>query len=118
VRRDGSFDRQAAWPYQAARAAVLEAISSTAGVPLIQQVTSVFGLHSLRSGGATTAAGSGEVGSAAMPAHVFMAHGGWRTQAAMAVYIRPTLNQRLAVSAAAMGMAAADPASGSGRART
>lgn len=51
-----------------------------------------FGLHSLRSGGATKAAAEG------VCERVFQAHGGWRSREAMMVYLEDPLDTKLAVS--------------------
>jgi hypothetical protein len=87
------------WSYSAARAAVLGAIAETLRVPS-HTAASVFGLHSLRSGGATAAATTLKAGRGNVPQHVFMAHGGWRTAAAMQRYIQPSTKQRGAITAA------------------
>lgn len=84
---DGSLG-SSAWPYRQARTAVLSAFSSVLGVS-VAVLEVLYGLHSLRSGGATCVAGSG------VPLHVFQQHGGWRTATAMQVYIKPTTEQRL-----------------------
>ena len=51
-----------------------------------------FGLHSLRSGGATAAAGAG------VPDRVFKRHGRWKSESAKDGYIEDSLEQRLSVT--------------------
>ena len=55
---------------------------------------SQYGLHSLRSGGASTAA------AAAIPDRLLMRHGGWRSQTAKNMYIKETEQALLEVSRA------------------
>jgi integrase len=51
-----------------------------------------FGIHSLRAGGATTAANSG------VPDRLFKRHGRWRSENAKDAYIKDDIKSRLAVS--------------------
>ena len=51
-----------------------------------------FGLHSLRSGGASAAAQAG------VPDRLFKYHGRWRTETAKDGYVQDKLDERLAVS--------------------
>lgn len=51
-----------------------------------------FGLHSLRSGGATAAAASG------VPDRLFRIHGRWRSEFAKDLYVRNSLEDRMAVT--------------------
>lgn len=51
-----------------------------------------FGLHSLRSGGATAAA------SADIPDRLFKAHGRWRSETAKDGYVKDNINNILSVS--------------------
>lgn len=53
---------------------------------------SKYGLHSLRSGGATAAANQG------VPDRLFKRHGRWRSENAKDGYVCDELNQRLSVS--------------------
>ena len=53
-----------------------------------------YGLHSLRSGGASTAA------AAAIPDRLLMRHGGWRSESAKNMYIQETQETLLKVSRA------------------
>lgn len=89
------------WPYHKARAAVLAALATAHGTSatIMQRI---FGLHSLRSGGATEAAARLVVGRD-VPLQQFMAHGGWRTQKAMAAYVEPSTKQRMKITQA-MGL--------------
>ena len=52
----------------------------------------LFGLHSLRSGGASAAAGAG------VPDRLFKRHGRWRSENAKDGYIKDSLESRLSVS--------------------
>ena len=52
----------------------------------------MFGLHSLRSGGASAAANAG------IPDRLFKHHGRWRSENAKDGYIKDDLNSRLRVS--------------------
>ena len=54
--------------------------------------SAVFGVHSLRAGGATAAAGSG------LPDRLFKKHGRWRSETAKDGYIEDPLEQRLLVT--------------------
>ena len=51
-----------------------------------------FGLHSLRSGGASAAANAG------VPDRCFKRHGRWKSENAKDGYIKDTLKERLSVS--------------------
>ena len=51
-----------------------------------------FGLHSLRSGGASAAANHG------VPDRLFKRHGRWRSENAKEGYVQDDLNERLKVS--------------------
>ena len=51
-----------------------------------------FGLHSLRSGGATTAANSG------VPDRLFKRHGRWKSENAKDGYVKDSIESRLQVS--------------------
>ena len=77
-----------AWPYAEARGHVLTSLSATAGMSL-SQFSKRYGLHSLRSGGATFVAKEG------VPDHIFQAHGAWRTTTAMHAYIDRSLDNKL-----------------------
>ena len=52
----------------------------------------LFGLHSLRSGGASAAANAG------VPDRLFKRHGRWLSENAKYGYVKDTLNDRLAVT--------------------
>ena len=65
-----------AWSYAQARHFALKALSSEAGVPL-SCFAKKYGLHSLRSGGASL------VASKNVPDHIFQAHEAWRSSSAM-----------------------------------
>ena len=54
--------------------------------------TSLYGLHSLRSGGTTEAATWG------IPERLIQRHGGWRSEVSMNMYIQETKNALLRVS--------------------
>ena len=83
-----------AWPYKDARDAVLGAVASSSGftTSIIQRI---FGTHSLRKGGATEAANKlpGDVHTVAL----FLAHGGWRSKQAAAIYAKPSIRVAKAV---------------------
>ena len=51
-----------------------------------------FGLHSLRSGGATAAAAAG------IPDRIFKKHGRWKSEKAKDGYVKETLFEKLSVS--------------------
>lgn len=51
-----------------------------------------FGLHSLRSGGATAAAGAG------VPDRLFKRHGCWRSESAKDGYVKDTMSSSMSVS--------------------
>ena len=77
------------WSYSIARVRVLQALADAAHMSFAD-VTDRYGLHSLRSGGATLVAKEG------VPDHIFRAHGAWRYSQAMHAYIeRPTANKLL-----------------------
>jgi len=76
------------WDYNQAKRLTLQALARTAGVDF-QSFERVFGLHSLRSGGASFVAAAG------VADHIFQAHGGWATAAAMHAYIQRSLANRL-----------------------
>jgi integrase len=80
-------------PYERARYHVLKWVAKAAGVSQDVAVRS-FGLHSLRSGGATSAAVAG------VQERAFQAHGGWRSRESMLVYLKEPIEQRLAVTRA------------------
>jgi integrase len=89
------------WPYHQARKAVLTALASAYDTsPSVMQ--RVFGLHSLRSGGATAAAQRLTVGKD-IPLQQFMAHGGWRSNKSVAAYVEPSMEQRKKITQA-MGL--------------
>ena len=75
------------WPYHAARDTVLGAIATSTGTTF-SVIRRVFGVHSLRKGGATEAANKlrGDAHTVAL----FLAHGGWRSKQAAAVYAKPS----------------------------
>ena len=56
----------------------------------------MFGLHSLRSGGATDVAAV--LAKNDIPEHVFQAHGAWKSREAMLVYIQRSLATKLQVT--------------------
>ena len=74
--------------YTRSREIVLEALSKIGLNPKL------FGLHSLRSGGATPAANSG------VPDKLFKRHGRWRSENAKDGYIKDDLKALLSVSLA------------------
>jgi len=77
------------WSYSFARARVLQALADSAHMSFAD-FTDRYGLHSLRSGGATLVAKEG------VPDHIFQAHGAWRSSQAMHAYIeRPIANKLL-----------------------
>ena len=53
---------------------------------------SAFGMHSLRAGGATAAAGAG------VADRLFKRHGRWRSESAKDGYVKDSLEQRLSVT--------------------
>ena len=55
-------------------------------------VTSLYGMHSLRSGGATLAANNG------ISDRMFKRHGRWKSETAKDGYVKDTLGDRLAVT--------------------
>lgn len=77
-----------AWSYTEARCLVLSSLANSAGISL-PQFSRRYGLHSLRSGGATLVAKKG------VPDHIFQAHGAWRTPQAMHAYIDRSLENKL-----------------------
>ena len=60
------------WSYSFARTHVLQALADSAHMSFAD-FTDRYGLHSLRSGGATLVAKEG------VPDHIFQAHGAWRS---------------------------------------
>ena len=52
----------------------------------------IFGLHSLRAGGASAAAAVG------MPDRLFKKHGRWMSESAMDGYVKESLDNQLSVS--------------------
>ncbi len=76
------------WSYDQARSTVFLAISSAFNVP-VASLRSVYGLHSLRSGGATCVAKVG------IPAMIFQRHGGWADPRSVGAYIKGSLDHRL-----------------------
>jgi hypothetical protein len=79
--------------YPQARYHVLAQVAVQLGISH-KEASSQFGLHSLRSGGATQCALKG------VEERLFQAHGGWRSKEAMHAYIKESLEHRLAPSAA------------------
>lgn len=77
-----------AWSYSQARHCALKALSSQAGIPL-PVFSKMYGLHSLRSGGASLVARKN------VPDHIFQAHGAWRSASSMHAYIAPSLHNKL-----------------------
>ena len=61
------------WSYSFAQARVLQALADSAHMSF-SDFTDRYGLHSLRSGGATLVAKEG------VPDHIFQAHGAWRSR--------------------------------------
>ena len=59
--------------------------------PIVPDI-SKYGLHSLRSGGATAAANNG------VPDRLFKRHGRWKSEKAQDGYVKDELNARLSVS--------------------
>jgi hypothetical protein len=77
------------WSYSFARARVLQALADSAHMSFAD-FTDRYGLHSLRSGGATLVAKEG------VPDHIFQAHAACRSSQAMHAYIeRPIANNLL-----------------------
>ena len=52
----------------------------------------LFGMHSLRAGGATAAANAG------VPVRLFKRHGRWRSESAKDGYVKDSVERRLSVS--------------------
>ena len=61
-----------------------------------KEAQDMFGLHSLRSGGATDVAAV--LAKNDIPEHVFQAHGAWKSREAMLVYIQRSLATKLQVT--------------------
>lgn len=80
--------RSGVWSYPQAKRAVLFELSRTAGMSY-KVFSRRYGLHSLRSGGTSWSLARG------VSERVVQAHGGWRTEAAMQVYIQRPLGQLL-----------------------
>ena len=87
------------WPYDSARKSVLSAIANAVCVP-VEVIQKIYGTHSLRKGGGTAA--SNRLPGDARTVALFLAHGGWRSKQAAAIYARP--NQRNAHVANAVGL--------------
>ena len=75
--RKGSYEKfcpsNQPWSYSFARARVLQALADSAHMSFAD-FAARYGLHSLRSGGATLVAKEG------VPDHIFQAHGAWRSR--------------------------------------
>ena len=80
LRKDGSVS------YTRMRELVLEKLAA------IDLDVKQFGLHSLRSGGASAAANAG------VPDRMFKRHGRWRSENAKDGYVKDSLKERLLVS--------------------
>jgi hypothetical protein len=76
------------WAYAQARQAVFKAMSSCLHIPT-HSLLAVYGLHSLRSGGATCVAAQN------IPVFHFQRHGGWVDARSVAVYVKASLDHRL-----------------------
>jgi hypothetical protein len=76
------------WQYSQARSAVLKALSRTFCVS-VTSLSSVYGLHSLRSGGASFVAAHD------VPLFDFQRHGGWVDARSVAGYVKAALHHRL-----------------------
>ena len=85
-RGTSQFLRSAAMTYSRARELVLQCLE---GIGLDSRN---YGLHSLRSGGASAAANAG------VPDRLFKRHGGWRSEAAKDGYLKESLSDLLQVS--------------------
>jgi hypothetical protein len=83
--------------YARARKWLLKAVAKVRGVSE-KEAGSFFGLHSLRSGGASAVAGV--LAEANVSEHTFQMHGRWRSREAMLGYIERQLGPRLAVTRA------------------
>jgi hypothetical protein len=81
--------------YAQARNWLLRGVAKVRGVSP-DEAAAFFGLHSLRSGGASAVAGV--LAQADIPEHVFQVHGRWRSREAMLGYIERQLDPRLAVT--------------------
>ncbi|GIL92635.1 hypothetical protein Vretifemale_20134 [Volvox reticuliferus] len=79
--------------YEKMQCVVLKLVGKVLGLPETT-VKARFGLHSLRSGGATMVAAAG------VEERLFQAHGGWRSQEAMLPYVKETSRVRLGVTKA------------------
>lgn len=80
--------------YQQAHYQVLATVAKVLGVTH-GAAQAAYGLHSLRSGGATAAAQS-----ELLEERLFQAHGGWRSREAMLPYLQESVSSKLSVSAA------------------
>lgn len=87
-RGDYSVVSDTTWDYKQAQRLVLQALARTAGVGYAEFKWH-FGLHSLRSGGASYVAAAG------VPDHIFQAHGAWATAEAMHNYIQRSMANKL-----------------------
>lgn len=94
--RKGSDVRFSGRPleYGQAKYQVMKYAAKVLGVSQ-EAATKRFGLHSLRSGGATAVAQS-----RAIEERLFQAHGGWRSRAAMTPYLQEALEAKLGVTQA------------------
>jgi integrase len=79
--------------YGRARYQVMKQVGLQMGLS-VREAQARFGLHSLRSGGATKAAAEN------VDERVFQAHGGWKSREAMLAYIEETLDHQLSVTRA------------------
>jgi integrase len=79
--------------YGQARDQVLKYVGKALAMPA-EHVRARFGLHSLRSGGASLVAAHG------VDERKFQAHGGWQSRSAMLVYLQESLDNKLGVTAA------------------
>lgn len=80
-------------PYEKLLREMRKWLAKLTGLPTAD-VQERFGLHSLRSGGATAAAAGG------VEERLFQAHGGWRSRGAMLPYVQESMEAKLSVSAA------------------
>lgn len=76
---------------------LLKGVAKVRGIST-KEATACFGLHSLRSGGASGVAAV--LAKENIPEHVFQMHGRWRSREAMLGYIERQLDPRLAVTQA------------------
>jgi hypothetical protein len=79
--------------YSKMRAQVLKYVGKVLGVSE-EEAKSRFGLHSLRSGGASAVAAEG------VDERLFQAHGGWRSREAMMPYLKDSVETKMSVTAA------------------